>query len=77
MLTELTKDVSREQLENFFSNLAQRLGGGAPDEIKVIDAIGVAYVTFPSTFAAQKFFDVLSKFETRLNIYRQIAGSSA
>ncbi len=58
MLTGLTKDVGYPQVQSFFANLANKLGGGAPEEIKVIDGIGVAYVTFPSSFAAQKFFDV-------------------
>ncbi len=57
MLTGLPRNVGRRELETCFSGLARRLGGGAPDEIKVIDALGVAYVTFPSMFAAQKFYD--------------------
>ena len=44
---------------NYIVDLSHKLGGGAPDEVQVIDALHTAYVTFPSMFAAQKFYDVL------------------
>jgi len=59
MLTGLTKDIDQTRLQTFFGNLANRLGGGAPVDIHLIDTIGVAYITFPSNFAAQKFYDVI------------------
>ena len=58
MLTRITKDVDQPKLKDFFNNLADRLGGGAPDEIKLIEGVGLAYVTFPSVLSAQKFFEV-------------------
>lgn len=59
MLMGLTKDVGQSKLAEFFKSLDARLAIGVPDEIQVIEGIGVAYVTFPSVLAAKKFFEVI------------------
>lgn len=58
MLTGLTKDVGQSKLTEFFKNLDQRLGTGVPEEIQVIEGVNIGYVTFPTSAAARKFYEV-------------------
>jgi len=60
MLSGLTKDVGQSKLMEFFRNLDGRLNTGVPEEIQVIEGVGVAYVTFPSVHAAHKFYEVIN-----------------
>jgi hypothetical protein len=62
MLSGVTSDVTQKQIETFFKQACIQMGTSMFESVRVISALQMAYVVFPTIGAAKTIFRVSACF---------------
>lgn len=78
MLSNMSSDVTQKQIENFFKTTCMQVGSTMFESVRVISALRMAYVVFPTINAAKTIYRVscqeYSLFVQNLNGYMSLNG---